>query len=133
MFFWRKRKRSAAVSNEQSIYKDWDARTSNLGPLSFDSSHQLSTRYWNQDGGYWSRVRYFIFLYFFTLDLSLVLFNVGYLRILFYLLLGFSVLSFLSDVLKHIVESVQSNNVLPKIWKTQKLRCSCEVVGPAKQ
>ena len=68
-----------------------------------------------------------------TFDLSLVFFNFGYLNIPFNLLLGLSVLSFLSDVLKHIVESVQSNNVLPKIWKTQKLRCSYEVVGPAKQ
>ena len=46
---------------------------------------------------------------------------------------GFFVLSLLSDVQKHTVESVQSNNVLPKIWKTQKLRCSYEVEGPAKQ
>lgn len=28
------------------------------------NSHQLSTRYWIQDGCYWSCVRYFIFLYF---------------------------------------------------------------------
>ena len=41
-----------------------DASTLIPGPLSFASSHQLSVRYRIQDGGYWSRVRYLIFLHF---------------------------------------------------------------------